>query len=374
MTLIVSVIDPDFVFQVSDRRVTLVHPDGRRDVRDEPLTKAVVYCDRAIFGFTGYAEVDVQRSDLWIADQLKDVRDLGDGFDQMRARLTEVFRRPRYRAGHTITSAGFKLNGDGTATPFYALVTNQFADGKWLAKATSEFVWLVELAPEGCRGVFAAPGWLSEKRLQALRADVAAADTLDAAVGLVVAAIREVAATHDEVGFDLLLSVLPKASIGRPEVLLLTGGPPGRTPTFHYLPSGEEPIQYGPTFVCNGSIVSDFTLRPLSDADREQSERDAREFHRAGRPQHAYVAPVRTLVDPHSGRRTRAPDVGPALDGATFHYHPCEEMALVLTRDQLHGFRELTTLDELVRLEQDWGGGFVVANVSEITGIGWDEE
>lgn len=158
MTLIVSVIAPDLVFQVSDRRVTLLHSDGRREIRDEPLTKAVVYCDRAVFGFTGYAEVDLKRSDLWIADQLKDVHDLGDGFDKMRRRLTEVFRRPRYRGGHTVTSAGFKLNGDGTTTPFYALVTNQFAEGKWLAKPTSDFRWLTELAPAGTVDVFAAPG------------------------------------------------------------------------------------------------------------------------------------------------------------------------------------------------------------------------
>lgn len=374
MTLIVSVIAPDFVFQVSDRRVTLIHSDGRREVRDEPLTKAVVYCDRAIFGFTGYAEVDLKRSDLWIADQLQDVRDLGDGFDKMRARLTEVFRRPRYRGGHTVTSAGYKLNEDGTTTPFYALVTNHFADGRWLAKPTNDFQWITELAPAGTVGVFAAPGWLSDPRMQSLRAGVAAADTLDAAVGLVVAAIREVAAAHAEVGADLLLSVLPRASVGRPEIFLLTGGPPGETPTFHYLPEGDDPTQYGPTFVCNGGIMSGLIVKPLSDADRGQRERDTREFHRARRPQHAYIVPVRTSVDPQNGRPSRAPDVGATSSGAAFHYHPSEEVALVLTQDQLHGFRELTSLDELVRLEQDWGGGFQVADVSEVTGIGWHDD
>jgi hypothetical protein len=209
--------------------------------------------------------------------------------------------------------------------------------------------------------------------MQSLRADVAAADTLDAAVRLVVAAIREVAAAHDEVGTDLLLSVLPRASVGGPDVLLLTGGPPGNTPTFHYLPDGGDPIQYGPTFVCNGGIMSDLTVKSLSDANREQSKRDAREFHRARRPQHAYIVPVRTSVDPQNGRPTRAPDVGVPLSGATFYYHPSEEVALVLIQDQLHGFRELTTLDELVGLKQDWGGGFQVANVSEVTGIGWQD-
>lgn len=373
MTLIVSVISPDFVFQVSDRRVTLQHADGRREIREEPLTKAVVFCDRAIFGFTGYAQVDLKRSDLWIAEQLREVQDLGDGFDRMRSRLTQVWKRPQYRGGHTITAAGFKLNGDGTTTPYYAVVTNQFADGEWLAKPTNDFRWLYELAPDKTVGVFAAPGWLSAERLQVLRAEVAATESLDTAVGLVVTAIREVAAAHDEVGADLLLSVLPRSSVGRPEVLLLTGGPPGETPTFHYLPADEDPVQYGPTFVCNGSVLSGLTVKPLSESDRAKSEKDSREFHRARRPQRAYLVPVRTRPDPQTGTPTRAPDAGVPLSGAAFLYHPTDDIALVLTPDVLAGFTEVTTLDGLRQLNEEWGGAFDVAYASEVTGIGWTE-
>jgi hypothetical protein len=373
VTLIISVVSESYVFQVSDRRVTLLHADGRRETKEEPLTKAVVFCDRAVFGFTGYAQLDLKRTDLWIAEQLKDVDNLGDGFDRMRSRLTEVFRRPQYRHGHTITAAGFKLNGDGTSTPYYALVTNHFRGGQWLDKPAPEFHWLYELAPEGHVGVFAAPDWLSEQRLAQLRLDVGNADSLISAVEFVVTAVREVAAAHAEVGSDLQLSVLPKASVGRRAVFLLTGGPPGETPTFHYLPVDADPIQYGPTFVCGGTIMSGMTVAPIRENDEERAlrEQETREFHRARRPQRAYVVSVRTQLDPVTGRSSRAPDIGVSGVSATNMYHPTEEVALVLTPAALDGFPELKTLEEIQRLHSEWGGGFDVANVSEVTGIGW---
>lgn len=339
------------------------------------MTKAVVFCDRAIFGFTGYAEVDTKRSDLWIADQLKDVQDLGDGFEQMRSRLTDVFRRPRYRGGHSVTAAGFKIEPDGSLLPYYAIVTNQFKNGRWLDKPETVFSWLVEIAPPGAVGVFAAPGWLDDVQVQELRSRIAAVDTLDAAVEAVVAAIRGVAAAHDEVGSDLMLSILPKSSVGRKEVLLLTGGPPGDTPTFHYLPADGDPVQYGPTFVCGGSVMADLTVRPLKDEDRENAAEETREFHRRNRPQHAYVVRVSAKLDPTTGESVRSPDVGTALSRGSYLYHPTEDIALVLTPDELDGFRELTTLQELIELQAHWGeGSFEVHNVSEVTGIGWSDE
>lgn len=240
----------------------------------------MVYCDRAVFGFTGYAQVDRLRSDLWIADQLKDVEDLGAGFEAMRNRLTEIWRRPQYRLGHSVTAAGFKRNKDGSVTPYYAVVTNQMGDGTWLPKPTRDFRWYVETAPAGAVGVFAAPYWLDEPRLRRLRDDIAAATDFGAAVDHAVGAVREVADRHAEVGADLLLSVLPRVSVGRAQVMLLTGGPPGETPTFHYLPLGAEPTQYGPTFVCGGSVMSDLTVRPVSDADAHRMEAETGRFRR----------------------------------------------------------------------------------------------
>lgn len=373
MTLIISVVSDEFVFQVSDRRVTLLHPDGRTEVRDEPLTKAVVYCDRAVLGFTGYAQVDRMRSDLWIAEQLKDAEDLGDGFDAMRSRLTEIWRRPQYRLGHTVTAAGFKGNGDGSFTPFYAVVTNQLADGEWLTKPSRDFRWYVETAPGGALGVFAAPNWLDKQRLRRLQEEVAAAAAFDVAVELVVEAVREVAAKHAMVGADVLLSVLPRSSVGGPQVMLLTGGPPGETPTFHYIPLNADPTQYGPTFVCRGSVMSDLTVGRVSDADAQRLEAETRRFHEEHRPQRAYLVPVVTRDDPVLGAPSRSPDLEAHVEGASFIYHPTDDVALVLTPTELSGFKELVTIDELRELRTSWGNSFEVEYVSEVTGIGWED-
>lgn len=373
MTLIVSVVAPAFVFQVSDRRVTLLHSDGRRSSQEEPLTKSVVFCDRAVFGFTGYAQIDLMRSDLWIANQLKDVTGIQDALAKMQARLTEVFKRPQYRLGHTVTAAGFACYRDGSVHPYYAMVTNHYVDGEWLAKPLAVFRADIQLAPPNGVGVFAAPDWIAPLRLKKLQHDVALAETVELAVSYVATAIREVAAQHDEVGADLIASVLPRPSVGRSEIFLMSGGPPGDTPTFHYLPATGDPVHHGPAFVCGGNVLGNITAKFVNEVDPEQRAEESREYHRARRPQRAYLVPVRTSFHSGLGTPARAPDPGVTLEMASFIYHPTADIALVLTPTHLHGFPEVTTIEELTDLSHEWNGAFDVSYASEVTGIGWLE-
>lgn len=269
MTLIVSMIAQDVVFQVSDRRVTMIEADGSRTTRDEPATKAVVFCNRAVFGYTGHAVVDRKPTNDWIADQLKDVEDLGEGFDRMRGRLNRIWERRWYRrsgVGVTITASGFKLEPDGSTTPYYAVVSNEIKDGQWVTEPRNRFEWHVSTAPPNVMAIFASPiGWLSAERRQRLWTDVHSAPSLDAAIGAVAESIREVAADHMEVGNDLMVSVLPQSTVRDNPSTVLTGGPPGDgSPTFHYLPSDGDPVVYGPTYVCGGSVMTDFTVGPIT--------------------------------------------------------------------------------------------------------------
>jgi len=277
VTVIISVIAQDLVFQVSDRRLSRTL-GGKVIPEPKPANKAVLFCNRAVFGYTGYAFLpprpprgeEGMRTDLWLANELKDFQNLGDAFEHLESRLSQVFKNPRDRQmGHTVTAAGFKLEADGASAPYYAVVSNQLnKDGEWTSPQ-GVVRWDYQTRPPGTVGVFAAPGWLPGARLQRLRLDVAAADTLDAAIGPVVEAIREVADRTEAVGKDLMLSVLPRSSVGDNPSVVLTGGVAlgEGTPTFHYLPEHGAAVAYGPTFVCNGSVLTDFTITPNTPED-----------------------------------------------------------------------------------------------------------
>jgi hypothetical protein len=379
MTLIVSVVGPGLVFQVSDRRVTVVAPDGTRSVREEPAIKSVVFCNRAIFGFSGYAELERTRTDLWIADRLVEANSVADGLDRIRARLDRVWTGPRYEFGSSVVGVGYLLDNSAAKDPFIALVSNQFADGEWLETRQPTFsTTLMRFANE--IAVFAAPGWLQEDAITDLKQQLGTARDLESAVSAVVASIREVAREHLEVGADLILSILPQSSAGDRESVLrgsLDGRLSVESPTFHYLPEHASSVVFGPTFVCGGSVSTDFSVRSeISEEESARWEADRKEFLRANRPQHAYVVAVSSSPDGSTNGQMRQPVVPPdAIPGSTNYYHPSADLCLVLTPHVIdREFEiEITTIEQLEALLAEWGGGFVVETVSEVTGIGWHD-
>jgi len=74
----------DDVIQVSDRRLTKA--DGT--LHDDNTTKAVLYCNRAVIGYTGPAELEGMDTAQWIATQLTE-------FDQLEAGLSAIAERAR---------------------------------------------------------------------------------------------------------------------------------------------------------------------------------------------------------------------------------------------------------------------------------------
>jgi hypothetical protein len=72
MTMVLNCMTPEFVVQVSDRRLT--YPDG--SVADDRANKAVMYCGHFFIGYTGLAVLGDPtlprgaRTDWWIADVL----------------------------------------------------------------------------------------------------------------------------------------------------------------------------------------------------------------------------------------------------------------------------------------------------------------
>ncbi len=78
--------------------------------------------------------------------------------------------------------------------------------------------------------------------------------------------IRKVASRNDAVGRGLLITVLPRGSIGDGDLsgMLLAAPAEEHVQTFLYLPAdGREGIVYGPTVVSGGMVLSDFMAGSL---------------------------------------------------------------------------------------------------------------
>lgn len=86
MTLILSCLTPKYIVQVSDRRLT--KPDGT--VVDDSANKAIMFHERACFGYTGIAEIGPQRTDEWIADKLIGRVGIQDAINHLKKVLDET--------------------------------------------------------------------------------------------------------------------------------------------------------------------------------------------------------------------------------------------------------------------------------------------
>ena len=138
MTLILTLIATNKIVQVFDRRLTL-----NGDVCDSDANKLVyVGCDDARFsiGYTGVAEIDGQRTDYWLVDQIKSIfgsgrRDVLTVYRELANKATSAISRLRYkgrlvnpkRRGLTLALAGYRAIS-GTTVPFLAYISNVALD------------------------------------------------------------------------------------------------------------------------------------------------------------------------------------------------------------------------------------------------------
>jgi len=141
MTLVLSLLTNHEVIQVSDRRFTFMR--GQRVVGcDDEKNKAVVWCGRAAFAFTGVGDIGPdRRTGLWLADAIataeahaRQAQEAGGsppGTDALLIylanRCTDQFQKLRYRGErHAFVVVGWaRLASDpDNLTPYWAAVSN----------------------------------------------------------------------------------------------------------------------------------------------------------------------------------------------------------------------------------------------------------
>src|SRR5215217_1042413 len=164
MTLILTLIATNKVVQISDRRLTL-----NGETCDSNANKLVcVGCDDARFsvGYTGVAEIDGQRTDYWLVEQIESIfraghRDVLTVYKMLEEQATKAVSRLQYKGrpvhpqgrGLTLVLARYREIG-GTVVPFLAYITNVALDAA---------------SPFDVQTSFFRKGWMYDPRLPADR-------------------------------------------------------------------------------------------------------------------------------------------------------------------------------------------------------------
>lgn len=279
MTLVLSLLSPECVVQVSDRRLVWFDQAGQIRRRDDEKNKSVLWCHRMAFAYTGLAELGMERrTDLWLANRMAEWEatvsgpsvDQGELVVAIRDKATEYFRGPRIsripadQRRHAFVGVGWgKIEGAAEYAPYSVVIANFVGSGP----ARERFIW------DGARleGDDGHLSWFgqdltadeqrfAQDRLRTL--DPYSTGYADHASAIMGETIRAVAHRSEAVGRGLLITVLPRGSLPATKGgggFLLAGSSEPDTQTFLYVaPDDTQGVQYGPTYTCGGRLMTNF--------------------------------------------------------------------------------------------------------------------
>lgn len=258
MTLVLSYLTPDFVVQVSDRRLTW----SNGSVADDSSNKATVYCGRMAFAYTGLAQIKTHKTDEWLTMLLARAKSMPEAMKMLKDEATAHFRgiseTPRQRR-HAFVAVGWTRRA--VEEPFRRILVrvSNFHDatGGELAEGGSEFssaLWILE--PNEPPRLNVTGRQLTEDEALLLGDGLRhMQDATDVAFALA-RMVRIVAARDAAVGRGILAVHIPRAAVEAmgPEFEVLFGAPFGpRTAGSAYFPANsQEMVQYGPNVACYG--------------------------------------------------------------------------------------------------------------------------
>ncbi|WP_280335681.1 hypothetical protein [Nocardia wallacei] len=260
MTLIQTLVAPEHILQVSDRRLT--YPDG--SIADNSYNKAVSWCNELVIAFTGIAYIDPgQRKPVseWIAETLSGVS--GDGeeaIEKLRSSAERAVKRlPWPDKRLTIVISGFVDDARVGRHSVTFTISNFEADGQTFPQHQPAFIRTLNFHPDEPDRIdyFTSGATLTidQRRIarkRILNAVKRGADWNDVAKRMI-SLQRVVSRGNRTVGRDAMVISLPKNS-SSPGLMLtdsssseLNLGAAG----FSYVDAGGfSPRRFGPHFVC----------------------------------------------------------------------------------------------------------------------------
>jgi hypothetical protein len=276
MTLIQVLLTPEFVLQVSDRRLS-----AAGQIRDDSYNKAVSWCGMATVGFTGaFAHVDYRCEEPvteWIAGVLASAITVKDAVDALEERIKELLARlskwRKYRDRRlTIVMAGIAPDA-GTA--FFRALSN-FEDGTQIfpnGSDTEVHRWGDEVPLHGNRTCYitagASPGSELDRSVVGPKlATVSQVGGVNNAARYMVRLQRRVAEREKKngthlVGEDAMVVSIP-ANLKRDGMLLMSNTDSdavhgGSTSNFSFVKAGSfSKERFAPILACDGRVSEFF--------------------------------------------------------------------------------------------------------------------
>jgi len=141
VTLVLTCLTPEYVVQVSDKRVTRFS-DGA--VVDDLRNKGTMYCAEMGFGYTGLAELEGSAADRWLAAHLARGSTLDECLQIVVRDLTELFagiRMDTCMKRQAFVGAGFcRPTPESHLRACQVTISNFLSpDGKWCDRANPTF-------------------------------------------------------------------------------------------------------------------------------------------------------------------------------------------------------------------------------------------
>lgn len=265
MTLVLSALTRDAVLQASDRRLVWIQ-DGAVIDKDDMANKAVLYCGRVAFSYTGVADMGrkQQRTDEWLAEVLSRAPGQTEALRLVAEEATARFEvlasmLPAELRRHEFVGVGWARfpPEHREFEPYYCWVSNVRDGSGQPTSLTPEFRWgALKLGSTECLAATAGQRLTDEEYAQTLSRIETALDGGVLELGeAMVTTVRTVAEHNDYVGKDVLLTSFPRAAVEtQTEGQFYIAGPPGGdTATFLYVPEGvSDGTQYGPIVTCEG--------------------------------------------------------------------------------------------------------------------------
>jgi hypothetical protein len=264
LTLVLTLLTPRFVAQVSDMKLTDVsNPVAPRTI-EERAAKAVVWCNSIVFAYTGPAVLEGKRTDAWLTEVLQPASSLDEAIKTVQSRAdTAVELLPANRKKLAIVGVGWSRQpGQRKSLPSLFEITNLPAGrtgcGAWgespLATFETRYRQLTSEYQLVCHGQpIPLPIWRHVRRLVArsLQANMSPGTS----VLHLANAIGAVSSTNNAVGSNLLVSYLPAGPPPSPGGFVVHfGEPTWKGPEYRYLSASasESGVVRMPAFVCGG--------------------------------------------------------------------------------------------------------------------------
>jgi len=274
MTCLLSVVTPDALIQISDRRLTL--PDGT--MFDDNANKVILFDGRMAIAYAGLSQIVGVQTDLWLVRVLTNppIRSLARAIYAIRDRATAAFRgwarRPSDKAHHRLVFSFIgwaRLPDRPDLHVVVGFISNcHDRDGTLQPTARDDFsIYRETLEPGRFHGMLAPAVPLSTAEYDRLVERNQTAENLEDHVVNLVTAVREVALRDTSVSTNVLAVTIPRAVVEQTDgrrMIVLAGSPLTLDVIGSlYFPDKEAPIHYGPHTVYAGMGLTDFQGGPV---------------------------------------------------------------------------------------------------------------